>query len=97
MKLRSLVYSILLMTGTAHAEYRAYQYLVKTNDPYAVATKAQSQYIVSTLNPQMYKSYHGGSFVTIDLMRTWICPGYTGSRLPVCDHPYDKDDQKVVQ
>jgi len=72
------------------AEYRAYQYMVKSNDPYAVATRAQSQYIVSTLNPAMYKSYHGGSFVTVDLQRTWICPGYTGKNKPVCEHPYDK-------
>ena len=78
--------------SSALAEYRAYQYLVKTQDPYAVATKAQAQYIISTLNPQMYKSYHGGSFVSVDLLRTWICPGYTGKRKAVCDHPYDQEN-----
>lgn len=83
--------SILLLPVQAMAEYRAYQYIVKNNDPYAVATKAQAQYIVSTLNPQMYKSYHGGSFVSVDLLRTWICPGYTGKGQKVCDHPYDKE------
>lgn len=82
----------LLLSMSAHAEYRAYQYLVKSNDPYAVATKAPAQYIVSTLNPQMYKSYHGGSFITVDLLRTWICPGYTGKNQKVCDHPYDKQE-----
>lgn len=86
---------ILVTTGLfsfgAFAEYRAYQYLVKTSDPYAVATKSNAQYVVSTLNPQMFKSYHGGSFVSLDLLRTWICPGYTGSRKTVCQHPYDKD------
>lgn len=80
----------ILVSVSAHAEYRAYQYIVKTNDQYAVATKANSQYIVSTLNPQMFQSYHGGSSVSVDLLRTWICPGYTGSRKPVCEHPYDK-------
>lgn len=86
----------ILATASAHAEYRAYQYIVKSNDQYAVATKANSQYIVSTLNPQMYQSYHGGSRVSVDLLRTWICPGYTGKRQPVCDHPYDKTgDQKL--
>ena len=80
-----------LLSFSASAEYRAYQYLVKTNDPYAVATKADAQYIVSTLNPQMFKRYHGGSFVGLDLLRTWICPGYTGARKTVCQHPYDKD------
>lgn len=62
-----------------------------TNDPYAVATKAQSQYIVSSLNPQAFKSYHGGNKVSVDLLRTWMCPGYTGRGVTPCDHPYDKE------
>lgn len=86
-----LTATILLAALKASAEYRAYQYIVKSNDPYAVATKAKSQYIVSTLNPQMYKSYHGGSSVSVDLLRTWICPGYTGKGQKICDHPYDQD------
>jgi hypothetical protein len=86
-----LLTSILSASNLAFAEYRAYQYLVKSNDPYAVATNAKGQYIVSTLNPQMYKSYHGGSFITVDLLRTWICPGYTGKGQKICDHPYDKE------
>lgn len=81
-----------LLTLPAWAEYRAYQYLVKSSDPFAVATRAPAQYIVSTLNPQMYKSYHGGSYVSIELLRTWMCPGYTGKRMKVCDHPYDKKE-----
>lgn len=81
----------IFLSFSACAEYRAYQYLVKTSDPYAVATKSNAQYIVSTLNPQTFQSYHGGGLVTVDLLRTWICPGYTGSRKIVCDHPYDKD------
>lgn len=90
------IFATLLLFGlsqAAQAEYRAYQYIVKSQDPFAVATKSNAQYIVSTLNPQMFKSYHGGNSVSIDLMRTWICPGYTGSRKPVCDHPYDKAAQ----
>ena len=90
------IFATLLLIGlsqAAQAEYRAYQYIVKSQDPYAVATKSNAQYIVSTINPQMFKSYHGGNSVSIDLMRTWICPGYTGSRKPVCDHPYDKAAQ----
>ena len=80
-----------LLSFSVRAEYRAYQYLVKTNDSFAVATRARAQYIISTLNPQMYKSYHGGSFVTVDLLRTWMCPGYTGRGKKICDHPYDKE------
>jgi hypothetical protein len=81
----------LLFTVPAWAEYRAYQYLVKSSDAYAVATKAKAQYLTSTLNPQAFQSYHGGSMVTVDLLRTWICPGYTGRNKPICDHPYDKE------
>lgn len=87
-----IIASIFMIPDTSRAEYRAYQYIVKSNDPYAVATKAKSQYIVSTLNPQNYQSYHGGSFVTVDLLRTWICPGYTGRGQKICDHPYDKEN-----
>lgn len=79
-----------LFSISVRAEYRAYQYIVKTKDPYAVATRAEPQYIVSTLNPQVFKSYHGGSSISIDILRTWMCPGYTGLRTKVCDHPYDK-------
>jgi len=81
---------ILFLCYPVFAEYRAYQYLVKSSDPYAVATKARAQYLVSTLSPQMFKSYHGGSLVSVDLLRTWMCPGYTGRGKVICDHPYDK-------
>lgn len=86
------IFTNLLLTASAGAEYRAYQYMVKTNDPFAVATKAQAQFIVSTLNPKAYQSYHGGQFVAVDLLRTWICPGYTGKGQKICDHPYDKEN-----
>ncbi len=81
----------IFLSFSVSAEYRAYQYIVKSNDPYAVATKAKAQYIVSTLNPQMYKSYHGSPFISADLLRTWICPGYTGQGKKICDHPYDQE------
>lgn len=80
---------IFLTSLPALAEYRAYQYLVKTNDQYAVANKAQAQYVTTSMNPQTFKSFHGGSYVSVDMLRTWICPGYTGKQV-VCEHPYDK-------
>jgi len=76
------------------AEYRAYQYIVKSTDQFALANGAQAQIITSTLNPAMFKSYHGGSFLTVELLRTWICPGYTGGRKPICPHPYDQEDSE---
>jgi hypothetical protein len=83
----------LLSSFSALAEYRVYQYLVKTTDPYAVATKAQARFVASTLNPKMFNAYHGGSWVTADLMRTWMCPGDT-SREATCPHPYDQEVKK---
>jgi len=88
--MKRLLFTTFFFSISAHAEYRAYQYLVKTRDPYATATKADARYIVSTLNPQNYQRYNGGSFITVDLLRTWICPGYTGRGTEPCDHPYDK-------
>ena len=89
--MKGLLFTSLIFSLPAFAEYRAYQYLVKTRDPYATATKADARYIVSTLNPQNYQRYHGGSLITIDLLRTWICPGYTGRGTEPCTHPYDKE------
>lgn len=88
--MKSFLFTTFFFSVSAHAEYRAYQYLVKTRDPYATATKADARYIVSTLNPQNYQRYNGGSFISVDLLRTWICPGYTGRGTEPCDHPYDK-------
>lgn len=88
--MKSILFTTFFFSLSAHAEYRAYQYLVKTRDPYAAATKADARYIVSTLNPQNYQRYNGGSFISVDLLRTWICPGYTGRGTEPCDHPYDK-------
>ncbi len=91
MKLSTSGLILLFLTPAVLAEYRAYQYLVKTNAAFAVATNARAQYLTSTLNPAMYQSYHGGTFITVELLRTWICPGYTGLKTPICDHPYDKE------
>lgn len=89
--MKGFLFTGLIFSLPAIAEYRAYQYLVKTRDPYATATKADARYIVSSLNPQNYQRYHGGSLVTVDLLRTWICPGYTGRGTTPCNHPYDKE------
>ncbi len=87
--MKGFLFSI-LFSFSAHAEYRAYQYIVKSRDPLATATKADARYIVSILSPTNYKAYHGGNLVSVDLLRTWICPGYTGRGTAPCDHPYDK-------
>ncbi len=91
MKVTTPALILLLAAPAVFAEYRAYQYLVKTNAAFAVATNARAQYLTSTLNPAMYQSYHGGTYITVEFLRTWMCPGYTGLKTPICDHPYDKE------
>ena len=47
--------------------------------------------VTSTLDPVSYIAYNGGqSLLAVDLLRTWICPGYTGEALQTCDSPYGK-------
>jgi hypothetical protein len=86
-----LFFVAIIFVSSASAEYRVYQYLVKNNDPFAAATLHPAQYIISTLNPQMFQKYHGGELIKVDLLRTWMCPGYTGKGRPTCNHPYDKE------
>ena len=90
--IRIILSLIFLVPSTARSEYRAYQYIVSSKDPYANATKADPQYVTSTLNPKMFKAYHGGEYVSVQLLRTWICPGYTGGFEKICEHPYDKEN-----
>ena len=85
---------VVFYSHSTFAEYRAYQYIIKSHDQFAEANGAQAQIVTSTLNPAMFKSYHGGSFLSVSLLRTWICPGYTGGRKDICPHPYDQEDPK---
>lgn len=85
---------LILASHVCLAEYRAYQYIIKSTDQFAQANGAQAQIVTSTLNPAMYQSYHGGSLLTVSLLRTWICPGYTGGRQKICPHPYDQEEAK---
>jgi hypothetical protein len=42
------------------------------------------------LDPISYKAYHGGALARIDLVRTWICLGYTGDGSPPCQGPSEQ-------
>lgn len=83
-----------LFSISALAEYRVYQYLVKSTH-----YKAQDQdayMVTSSLDPVSYKAYHSGSInISVDLMRTWICPGYTGTNMPYCSSPYEKSKENT--
>ena len=84
---------VLLMPLSSMAEYRVYQYYVKS--VYA-SPKDSSQYIVtSSLDPVTYVTYHGGSdTIEVDLLRTWTCEGYTGGSRQLCESPLEQGKNK---
>lgn len=70
------------LINSAQAEYRVYQYYIKskTNN----ITPPNAQLVTSTLDPSSYAAYHGGNLlVDISLLRSWICLGNT-SKKEVC-------------
>lgn len=70
------------------AEYRVYQYAVKSKN--TMRNDPDTYIVTSTLDPVSYISYHGGSeSINVDLLRTWICRGYTGFSAKHCPSPYD--------
>lgn len=86
---KSLFIALLFLTSfAAFGEYRVYQYLVKSTH-----YKAQDQnaYIItSTFDPVSFRAYKAGSLnVKVDLMRTWMCVGYTGHSNDYCPSPYE--------
>lgn len=83
-----------LFSTTVSAEYRVYQYYVKSKMERFNAT---GNYLVtSTLDPTSYLSYHGGNeAIAIDLLRTWTCRGYTGGMNEHCKAPLE--ESKLLQ
>jgi hypothetical protein len=87
LKLSFLGLFILSFSSSAMAEYRVFQYLVKTKNDNFLVEQAPAQIVSSNLNPVSFLSYHGGkSAVDITLLRSWMCPGHTGKK-DYCPHP----------
>ena len=67
------------------AEYRVYQYTVKSK--YEVREEPSSFIVTSSLDPVSYVSYHGGDkSLEINLLRSWMCKGNT-SQKDICPDP----------
>lgn len=79
-----------LVSFQALAEYRVYQYLVKSKSTQYLVTSAQARPVISTLNPVAYRAYHGGSSIDLTLMRSWMCVGYTGQGRNPCPAPGER-------
>ena len=76
---------ILMLSFNLMAEYRAYQYIVKSKNSTELPNKnVPSSIIVSTLNPISFIAYNGGEkTIAIELINSWICPGNTSNK-PIC-------------
>ena len=88
--LSSLIFSIfILVPKQAQAEYRVYQYFVKSK--FNLPQDKEGHLVTSTLDPVSYIAYHGGlQSIEIDLLRTWVCKGHTGYFKNFCESPLDK-------
>ena len=75
------------LSSNVQAEYRVYQYLIKSKNSLAQNHKT----ITSSLNPVAYLAYHGGNTaIDLEFIRTWICPGNTSNKIPHCQSPYEQ-------
>ena len=80
-----VIFLAVMVLNKTHAEYRVYQYTVKARNPFSMDQK--SHVVTSTLDPQSYLAYHGGSEShKIDLVRSWMCRGDTSNQA-VCRPP----------
>lgn len=87
----------LMISQLCFCEYRVYQYSVK-NKINTSKDQPNAKFLLSTLNPVSYLAYNGGStLITVDLLRTWICPGHTGNRIDFCPSPYDKVLERLLE
>ena len=76
----------LFFSFSANAEYRVYQYYVKSK--LKLPTDKSGYLVTSTLDPVSYISYHGGNTsLKVDLLRSWMCVGHTGGQKKLCPGP----------
>lgn len=75
----------------ARAEYRVYQYMVMPKTQAFVVNDTGAKTQRSTLNPVAFIAYNGGAgAVDVTLLRSWMCPGYTGKK-DFCPHPSERE------
>lgn len=71
-----------LIISNAHAEYRVYQYYVRSKVQNLNPTTPTL--VTSNLDPKSYIAYHGGrDSIEISLLRSWLCFGNT-AKSPYC-------------
>lgn len=88
-KIKILILFIYLCPLLTFAEYRVYQFYVRSK--FSNLSKNQSYLVTTTLGPQSYVAYHGGSHsIEIELLRTWMCAGNTSGLQDYCKSPYEE-------
>lgn len=86
---RLSLFVILFLPALALAEYRVYQYQVRSR--FASNFQSKPHLVTSTLDPVSYLAYHGGeTSIKIDLMRSWTCEGHTGDMKDYCQGPLER-------
>ena len=86
-KIISCLLFISCMISEARSEYRVYQYLVKQSQ--VKAQDLKPYLTTSTMDPVSYLAYHGGgNSIKIDLIRSWMCKGYTAKK-EACSSPLE--------
>lgn len=86
---------IALFSFSSMAEYRAYQYVI--TQKIQMQDQPASSIVITTLDPTSYSAYNGGrSLISVDLLRTWICPGNTGKK-SICPSPYAQLPAEILQ
>ncbi|WP_164848426.1 hypothetical protein [Halobacteriovorax sp. HLS] len=88
--------SAILSCLAINAEYRVYQYYVKSRIQLPVDNKGYL--VTSTLDPVSYLSYHGGnSSIRVDMLRSWMCKGHTGNFQTPCNGPEENSGAIIRQ
>lgn len=83
----SAFYLLLMLSFKVMAEYRAYQYIVRSKILNRSGNKLvpKQSIVSSTLSPTSFLAYNGGSStVEIELLNSWMCPGHTANK-EVCN------------
>ena len=83
----------IVLSYSARAEYRVYQYYVKSR--FILPQDKNSYIVTSTLDPVSYVAYHGGyDSIKVDLIRTWACVGHTGAGKKLCEPPLERFNEQ---
>ncbi len=91
--IKTAILFTLLIALNAQAEYRVYQYYVKSR--FTLPQDKNSYIVTSTLDPVSYVAYHGGyDSIKVDLIRTWPCIGHTGAGKELCEPPLERFNEQ---